>query len=152
MTFNVGVIRGDGIGQEIVTEAVKVLDAIGAKYGHDFKYTEILMGGCSIDATGEPLTDAAIKALPQVEKVLELGYDVLVFSEDVDEFAVKMLNTYAEKSFKNILDEDLGINTDDEKKFDDDKDLVEAIKEKLGDKHLKNMVFLKDYSFIHFLS
>jgi 3-isopropylmalate dehydrogenase len=70
MVFNVGVIRGDGIGPEIVTEAVKVLDAIGVKFGHEFKYTEILMGGCSIDATGEPLTDDAIKAALASDAVL----------------------------------------------------------------------------------
>ena len=52
MNYNVGVIAGDGIGPEIVSEARKVLDAIGAKFGHTFTYDEILMGGCSIDATG----------------------------------------------------------------------------------------------------
>ncbi len=70
MNFNIGVIRGDGIGPEIVTEAVKVLDAIGTKYGHEFNYTEILMGGCSIDATGEPLTDEAIKQALDSDAVL----------------------------------------------------------------------------------
>ena len=60
MEYKVGVISGDGIGPEIVTEAKKVLDQIGKIYGHVFRYEEILMGGCSIDATGEPLTDAAI--------------------------------------------------------------------------------------------
>ena len=60
MSYKIGVIRGDGIGPEIVTEAVKVLDAIAEKYGHTFNYEEILMGGCSIDATGVPLTDEAI--------------------------------------------------------------------------------------------
>ena len=70
MNFKVGVIRGDGIGPEIVTEAVKVLDAIGSKYGHQFDYTEILMGGCSIDATGEPLTDEAINAALASDAVL----------------------------------------------------------------------------------
>ncbi|MBQ7149155.1 MAG: 3-isopropylmalate dehydrogenase [Pseudobutyrivibrio sp.] len=70
MNFNVGVIRGDGIGPEVVTEAVKVLDAIGTKYGHEFNYTEILMGGCSIDATGEPLTDDAIAAAQASDAVL----------------------------------------------------------------------------------
>ena len=70
MNFKVGVIRGDGIGPEIVTEAVKVLDAIGSKYGHQFDYTEILMGGCSIDATGEPLTDEAIDAALASDAVL----------------------------------------------------------------------------------
>ena len=70
MAFNVGVIRGDGIGPEVVTEAVKVLDAVGAKFGHEFKYTEILMGGCSIDACGEPLTDEAIDAAKASDAVL----------------------------------------------------------------------------------
>ena len=45
MAYKIGVIRGDGIGPEVVTEAVKVLDAIGTKFGHEFEYTEILMGG-----------------------------------------------------------------------------------------------------------
>lgn len=70
MNFNVGVISGDGIGPEIVTEAKKVLDAVGAKYGHSFKYDEILMGGCSIDATGEPLTDGAIAQAKASDAVL----------------------------------------------------------------------------------
>ena len=70
MNFKIGVIRGDGIGPEIVTEAVKVLDAIGEKFGHNFNYTEILMGGCSIDATGEPLTDDAIAAALASDAVL----------------------------------------------------------------------------------
>ena len=60
MEYKVGVISGDGIGPEIVTEAKKVLDKIADKYGHSFNYTDILMGGCSIDATGVPLTDEAI--------------------------------------------------------------------------------------------
>ena len=48
MEYKVGVISGDGIGPEIVTEAKKVLDKIADKYGHSFNYTDILMGGCSI--------------------------------------------------------------------------------------------------------
>ena len=59
MEYKVGVISGDGIGPEIVTEAKKVLDQIGKIYGHVFRYEEILMGGCSIDATGEPLTSTS---------------------------------------------------------------------------------------------
>ena len=50
MNYNVTVIPGDGIGPEIVREARKVLDQVGKVYGHSFVYTEILMGGCSIDA------------------------------------------------------------------------------------------------------
>ena len=59
MGYKITLIPGDGIGPEIVREARKVLDAVGKKYGHEFDYTEILMGGCSIDAYGVPLTEEA---------------------------------------------------------------------------------------------
>lgn len=70
MTYRIGVISGDGIGPEIVAEARKVLDCIGEKYGHVFEYEEILMGGCSIDATGVPLTDEAIAKAKASDAVL----------------------------------------------------------------------------------
>ena len=70
MNCKIGVIRGDGIGPEVVGEAIKVLEAIGAKYNHVFEYEEILMGGCSIDATGSPLTDEAIAAAKASDAVL----------------------------------------------------------------------------------
>ncbi len=70
MECRIGVISGDGIGPEIVAEAKKVLDRIGSKYGHVFRYTDILMGGCSIDATGVPLTDEAIRAAKESDAVL----------------------------------------------------------------------------------
>lgn len=70
MEYRIGVISGDGIGPEIVAEARKVLDAVAEKYGHTFYYEEILMGGCSIDATGEPLTDEAIAAAKASDAVL----------------------------------------------------------------------------------
>lgn len=61
MKYQVGVIAGDGIGPEVVAEAQKVLNCVADKFGHEFGYEDILMGGCSIDATGEPLTDHAIE-------------------------------------------------------------------------------------------
>jgi len=70
MEFKIGVIKGDGIGPEIVTEAMKVLDAVGVKFGHTFNYDQILMGGCSIDATGVPLTDGAIEQALASDAVL----------------------------------------------------------------------------------
>ena len=70
MNYHVGVIGGDGIGPEIVREAQKVLDAVGKKYGHSFDYDPILMGGCSIDATGVPLTDEAIAQAKASDAVL----------------------------------------------------------------------------------
>lgn len=70
MNYKVGVIAGDGIGPEIVAEARKVLDAVGDKFGHSFAYDEILMGGCSIDATGVPLTEEAIEHARSADAVL----------------------------------------------------------------------------------
>lgn len=68
--FNVTVIPGDGIGPEIVAEAVKVLDAAGNKYGYKLNYTKILMGGCSIDEYGVPLTDEAVAIAKAGDAVL----------------------------------------------------------------------------------
>lgn len=70
MEFKVGVIRGDGIGPEVVEEAIKVLDHVAEKFGHKFNYDSILMGGCSIDACGEPLTDEAIETALSCDAVL----------------------------------------------------------------------------------
>jgi 3-isopropylmalate dehydrogenase len=54
MEYNIAVLAGDGIGPEIVREAVKVLDAVAARFGHKFRYTRALVGGAAIDATGDP--------------------------------------------------------------------------------------------------
>ena len=70
MKCNLAVIKGDGIGPEVVTEAMKVLDTVGKIYGHEFDYEEILMGGCSIDATGMPLTDEAVAIAKSKDAVL----------------------------------------------------------------------------------
>lgn len=70
MKCNLAVIKGDGIGPEIVTEAMKVLDRIGEVYHHTFDYEQILMGGCSIDATGVPLTDEAVNIAKSKDAVL----------------------------------------------------------------------------------
>ncbi len=70
MSYKVGVIRGDGIGPEIVAEALKVLDKAAAKYNQKFEYTDILLGGASIDATGVPLTEEALKTAGSCDAVL----------------------------------------------------------------------------------
>ncbi len=69
-TYKIGVIRGDGIGPEIVNEAVKVLDAVSGKYGFSLEYTDIDMGGCSIDKYGVPLTEEAVEAAKASDAVL----------------------------------------------------------------------------------
>ncbi len=70
MSYKIGVIRGDGIGPEIVAEAIKVLDKAAEKYQQSFIYEEILLGGASIDVHGEPLTQEALKAAGSCDAVL----------------------------------------------------------------------------------
>lgn len=78
MDYKVAVIPGDGIGPEIIAEARKVLDKVGERYGHVFEYQELLMGGCSIDAYGEPLTDETLEKARAADSVLlgAVGGDV----------------------------------------------------------------------------
>ncbi len=70
MEKNIAVIKGDGIGPEIVTEAMKVLDKVAEKFGHKFNYEELLMGGCSIDANGVPLTEETVERCKAADAVL----------------------------------------------------------------------------------
>lgn len=70
MKLNIGVIKGDGIGPEIVTEAMKVLDRTAEVYGHESVYTQLLMGGASIDVHGVPLTDETISKAKLCDAVL----------------------------------------------------------------------------------
>lgn len=70
MKLNITCIKGDGIGPEIVTQAQKVLDRVAECYGHEIVYTDVLMGGASIDACGVPLTDEAIAAAKASDAVL----------------------------------------------------------------------------------
>ncbi len=82
MQLNIGVIRGDGIGPEIVTEAIKVLNKVGDVYGHTYKYNELLMGGASIDVHGIPLTDETVAIAKSCDAVLmgSIGGDAKVSS------------------------------------------------------------------------
>ena len=70
MNFNVAVIKGDGIGPEIVDQAVRVLDAAAEKSGHEFTYKQILMGGASIDVYGKPLTEETLETAGNSDAVL----------------------------------------------------------------------------------
>lgn len=70
MKKKVAVLKGDGIGPEIVMEALKVLKKIGEKYGHEFETEELLFGGASIDAYGEPLTDEVLNKCKASDAVL----------------------------------------------------------------------------------
>ncbi len=88
-------------------------------------------------ATGENADK--ISKMPQVEAVLDKGYEIIYLTEDVDEFAIKILGTYKEKEFKSVSASDLGIETDEETKKEEttkeeNKDMFELMKEELSGK------------------
>lgn len=70
MEYNISVIRGDGIGPEVVDAAVTVLDKVGQRYGHRFSYNRLLAGGNAIDETGECLPDETVKICKESDAVL----------------------------------------------------------------------------------
>lgn len=70
MKYNIAVIPGDGIGPEVINEAIKVLDAVGSKYGHEFNYTQVLAGGAAIDVAGECLPQETIDIAKKSDAVL----------------------------------------------------------------------------------
>ncbi|MGV1094650.1 molecular chaperone HtpG [Clostridium perfringens] len=85
-------------------------------------------------AVGE--SNERIEKMPQTEMVLDKGYEILYFTEDVDEFAIKMLMNYKEKEFKSVSSGDLGIESEEEnkKENEENKGIFEAMKETLGEK------------------
>jgi len=70
MEYNIALLKGDGIGPEIVDSAVKVLEKIGEKFGHKFNFTPYLIGGCAIDAVGEPLPKETVEGCLASDSVL----------------------------------------------------------------------------------
>ncbi len=70
MNYNIALLKGDGIGPEIVDSAVRVLEVIGKKYGHVFNFTPYLIGGCAIDQTGEPLPKETVEGCLASDSVL----------------------------------------------------------------------------------
>lgn len=70
MNYTIAVIKGDGIGPEVVSQAMKVLDVVAEKYNHQFEYREVLAGGCAIDACGTCLPKDTITTAKNADAVL----------------------------------------------------------------------------------
>src|SRR5207302_3884428 len=70
MTYRIAVLPGDGIGQEVTPEAVRVLTAVGKMTGTSFEFEQAIVGGAAIDATGGPLPDATLKLARQAHAIL----------------------------------------------------------------------------------
>ena len=98
MNLNIGVIKGDGIGPEIVTEAMKVLDKVADVYGHTCNYTQLLMGGASIDVHGVPLTSETVAQAKASDAVLmgSIGGD----AKDFTLVSVRAVQETGSRTFK----------------------------------------------------
>ena len=129
-----GLYSGWGMNKEVLQDLIMFKSVKLGKYVTLKEYVEAFGADQKYIYYGSAKTEDAVKALPQSEKLLDSGYDILCFTDDVDEFAVKMLGKYEEKEFKNILDESLANSAEDDKKNEEDKDMLEAIKSTLGDK------------------
>lgn len=129
-----GLYSGWGMNKDVLQDLIMFKSVKLGKYVTLKEYVDGFSAEQKYIYYGAAKTEAAVKALPQSEKILDLGYDILCFADDVDEFAVKMLGKYEEKEFKNILDEDIGVSEADEKKNEDEKELLGAINEALGGK------------------
>ncbi len=129
-----GLYSGWGMNKEVLQDLIMFKSVKLGKYVTLKEYVDGFGAEQKYIYYSAAKTEAAVKALPQSEKILDLGYDILCFADDVDEFAVKMLGKYEEKEFKNILDEDIGVSEADEKKNEDEKELLGAINEALGGK------------------
>lgn len=70
MRYRIAVIPGDGIGPEVIAQALKVLDRVSEKFNHTFEYIQLLAGGCAIDATGKPLPEETLEACKKSDAVL----------------------------------------------------------------------------------
>jgi len=70
MEYNIALVKGDGIGPEIVESAVRVLEKVGEKFGHTFHFTDYLAGGAAIDATGIPLPQETVDGCKASDSVL----------------------------------------------------------------------------------
>lgn len=70
MDFTIAVVKGDGIGPEVVDSSVEILNTIGTKFGHKFIYKEVFAGGCAYDKYGEPLPEETIKVCKESDAVL----------------------------------------------------------------------------------
>ena len=70
MNYKIALIKGDGIGPEVVNEAVGVLEAVGKKFGHTFEFVDVLLGGCATDAVGKSYPDGTAEKCRACDAVL----------------------------------------------------------------------------------
>ncbi|MCL1806334.1 MAG: molecular chaperone HtpG [Oscillospiraceae bacterium] len=138
LQFKYGLYSGFGANAELLRDLVLFHSLAEDKLVTFKEYTENMPEGQPYIYYICAETPAKAALLPQTERVREKGYDILCLTEDVDEFAFKMLREYNEKEFRSVSGDDVGL-TEEEKesqkaKSDENKDLLAFIQESLGDK------------------
>lgn len=126
-----GIYQGFGMNKDVLQDLLMYYSVKQDKYVTLKEYTDAMLEDQKYIyyATGSSIE--GVKLLPQLDKVIEKGYDVLCMVDDVDEFAIKFINAYAEKQFRSVSGGDLGI--DDAETEEVDKGVSDFIKEALGD-------------------
>ena len=134
-----GIYNDYGMHKDVLKDLLMFHSSADKKYTTLKEYTERIKDGQDTIyyACGE--TDEKIEMLPQTDAVKEKGYEILYLTENIDEFALKMLAEYDGKKFMNICDDALNLDTEDEKKALDteneaSKDMFDTMKESIGDK------------------
>ena len=134
-----GIYNDYGMHKDTIKDLIMFHSSKDKKYVTLKEYTENMPEGQDTIyyACGE--TDEKIEMLPQTDSVKDKGYEILYLTENVDEFALKMLMEYDGKKFMNICDDALNLDTEDEKKALESeneaaKDMFAAMKEAIGDK------------------
>ncbi len=129
-----GLYSGWGMNKDLLQDLIMFKSVKSGKYVTLKEYVTGLGEDDKYIYYGTGRTETAVKSLPQSEKILESGKDILVFSDDVDEFAVRMLGDYEGKQFKNVMSEDVSAGSEEDKRNEDDKEMLAAVKEALGEK------------------
>ena len=134
-----GIYNDYGMHKDTLKDLIMFRSSKNKKYITLKEYTENMLDGQDTVyyACGE--TVEKIEMLPQADAVKEKGYDILYLTENVDEFALMVLNNYDGKKFMNVCDENLNLDTEDEKKAletenESSKDMFSAMKEAIGEK------------------
>ena len=134
-----GIYNNFGQHKDVLSDLVMFVSSYENKFTTLKEYVERMKEDQSVIYYASGENADKISRLPQAEAILEKGYEILYLTDDVDEFALKMMFNYQEKEFKSISSSDLDIRTQDEKEQEEktsqeNKDLIEFIKETLKEK------------------
>lgn len=138
MQLKYGLYEGYGMHKEVLQDLIMFVSSYEDKLTTLNEYVDRMKDGQDkiYYACGE--TKAKIDMLPKVEAVKDKGYEILYFTDNIDEFAIQMLRTYEDKTFVNVMADSLDLDTEEEKEElkkenEDSKELLDKMSEALGD-------------------